>query len=326
MMSKTPNDFKDGSIEYYPGVKLGTKLSQELNEEDTLNQKFLVAIKHGHLELTKSFIEQGANDFTMGMFYAAKNHYHKIIDLLLEQDLEYILYFVLGFGLRGAAETGDGTLIYFFIDKGSEKWNTNFWDQGLAGASRGGHIDWVQFFIKKGAKELDLAMGEAVEKGHLDIAKFLIKTGAKYWDFGMYCAAHRGDLEAIQFFIDQGAKDWDYGMVGAVYGDNLDVIQFFIDKGAKCFNKGMKAAAQEGNSDLVLFFIDLGARDWNKGLCGSAFGGKKFMVEFFIDQGATKLKKAKKISDDNCYEDLTIFLQEKIQEQKKSKKVTCALM
>ena len=52
-----------------------------------------------------------------------------------------------------------------------------FWDDGLEGACRGGHIDMVKLMIEKGVKYWNCGLHIACKGGHMDIVKLLIESG-----------------------------------------------------------------------------------------------------------------------------------------------------
>ena len=61
-----------------------------------------------------------------------------------------------------------------------------YWNNGLYGACRGGHIDCIKFLIDKGA-DPNYGLYGACWGGHLDIVKLMIEKGATKCGCGMYC-------------------------------------------------------------------------------------------------------------------------------------------
>ena len=201
-------------------------------------------------------------------------------------------------GLILSVQTGNITLMKYFLDKEADNWlfameeashrgykdlieylayrstitftPTN-WNEGILMAAKGGHKDLIEYFISKGADDLDHAMWGAAEGGHKDLIDYLINRDQQIqvtynWNWGLNGAAIGGYRDLIEFFIYKGADDWNRGLDGAVIGGHKDLVEFFIYKGADDWNRGMEMAAIGGHKDLVNFLLlkeqRIGIQEW----------------------------------------------------------------
>ena len=85
-------------------------------------------------------------------------------------------------------------------------WNKSkyIYNQAMAWAAYGGHLDIVKYLIKKGKeanKRLDFndAMADAARGGHLDIVKYMIKKGADDFNYAIYDAVGGGHPEIVEY-------------------------------------------------------------------------------------------------------------------------------
>jgi len=110
-----------------------------------------------------------------------------------------------------------------------------YWDWGLYGASKGGHMDSIKFMIGKGANNWNDGLIGASEAGHIDIVKFMIEKGANWWNYGLRYACKGGYLDIVKLMIEKGATSWNHGLKNACYRGHLDIVKLTIKKGAnKC--------------------------------------------------------------------------------------------
>ena len=127
------------------------------------------------------------------------------------------------------------------------------WNEGLLGASIGGHLDLVKLMIEKGADNLDRALDYANEE-HLEIYKYLIDHGVDGLNYALDTAAYSGSLEMVKYFIEKGAKFVNNAIELAGQGGHLDVIEYLIEQDAN----PLRAAegAMDHHPEIVKYLID----------------------------------------------------------------------
>ncbi len=117
------------------------------------------------------------------------------------------------------------------------KMDINFyWDRGLYGACRSGHLDIVKLMIEKGACDWSGGLHTACKYGHLDTVKLIIKKGARDWN-----------------------RDWNWGLFYACRGGNIDIVKLMIEKGGNCWNWGLNNACKGGHINIIKLMIEKGA-------------------------------------------------------------------
>jgi ankyrin repeat protein len=96
-------------------------------------------------------------------------------DDLIELNLKFIKgdEKQLNYGLYGASESGNQSIVELMIEKGANDWN---W--GLCYACYGGHQSIVELMIEKGANDWHWGLRYACYGGHQSIVELMIKKGA----------------------------------------------------------------------------------------------------------------------------------------------------
>jgi hypothetical protein len=201
------------NINYYKTVQYAA----EQDDEDLIN----IILNNSKCLSTNYFY----NVWDEILFGSSKNNRKKLISNCIEKSNS--LYINMNNGLYGASESGNITLLKFFIDKGAYDFNV-----GMCFAARRGQKNIVKFLIKKGANCWNLALGYAARGGYKNLINYFIKKGAYDWNWGLYGSAQRGDIELINFFISKGADDWNSGLFGSIIRADKYLIRYFISKGA----------------------------------------------------------------------------------------------
>jgi hypothetical protein len=146
-----------------------------------------------------------------------------------------------------------------------------YWDWGLFGACKGGHLDIVKLMISKGANDWNYGLRGACRGGHLDIVKLMISKGSEgllNWNDGLYYACIGGHLDIVKIMISKGIEglsDWNYGLYNACLGGHLGIIKLMISKGADEWSWGLEGACAGGHLKIVNLMILKGAN--NCGYC-----------------------------------------------------------
>ena len=84
-----------------------------------------------------------------------------------------------------------------------------YWNYGLYGACRGGHMDIVKLLIEKGAGNWNCGLSGACSGGNIDIVNFMIEKGASSWNWGLRTACETYHLDIVKLMIKKGAdKCW----------------------------------------------------------------------------------------------------------------------
>ena len=149
--------------------------------------------------------------------------------------------------------------VNFFISKGADDWN-----EGMIGASKGGHLSLVEYFmskkwrLSKTVRTMNALMAVAAEGGHLPIVEYFISKGADDWDWGMFGAAKGGHLSLVEYFISKGANDWNEGLIRSASGGSFELVKYFISKGSKYyFGEALREATYENHTDIVVFLKEI---------------------------------------------------------------------
>ena len=82
-----------------------------------------------------------------------------------------------------------------------------YWNVGMWGACKGGHMDIVKFMIEKGAKSWTLGLEDASRNGHIDIVELMIEKGADYKHHGLYYACRYGHLDIVKLLFEKGRPE-----------------------------------------------------------------------------------------------------------------------
>jgi len=104
--------------------------------------EFEKACEHGHLEIVKLMIDQGATNWNNGLYIACKYGHLEIVKLMIEQ--------------------------------GATDWNT-----GLEGACYSGNIEIVKLMIEQGATDWNYGLYIAFREEHMEIIHLMINNGAE---------------------------------------------------------------------------------------------------------------------------------------------------
>ncbi len=115
-----------------------------------------------------------------------------------------------------------------------------YWNWGLWGASKGGHINIINLMIEKGADHLNGGLYDACFGGHIDIVELMIKKGANQWDGGLRRACSGSHIDIVKLMIEKGADHWDSGLHNACEGDHIDIVKLMIEKGATRCGSGYR--------------------------------------------------------------------------------------
>ena len=100
--------------------------------------------------------------------------------------------------------TGEIELVFQYVKRNSI-WD---WNYGLQGACQGGNVSIVEFIIKKGASQWNFGLQGACCGGHMHLVELMIKKGAKHLNNGLYYASIGGHVPIIHFLIQKGADSF----------------------------------------------------------------------------------------------------------------------
>jgi ankyrin repeat protein len=203
---------------------------------------FQTAISNGYLDVTKVFLEKGADA-------KAANKYGNT-------------------PLHWAAEKGHLDVVKYLVEeKGADiKAAANNGNTPLYRAARYGNLDVVKYLVEKGAnveaadKYGDTSLHWAARFGYWDVVKYLVEKGADFKaadkDGGtlLHWAARFGNWDVVKYLVEKGAdvkavdKDGDTPLHRAAENGNLDVVKCLVEeKGAD-----VKAANNDGWTPLHL--------------------------------------------------------------------------
>lgn len=202
-LSRPNNDYNDV---FFNACKSGNTdivefaISKAIKDKKILswNDGLEGACRGGHLKIAELMILKGANDWRFNFQHACKGGNVDIVKLMISKSRDITLnnYNV---GLFYACMGGHMSVVEFIILKVEGLVNSGEfgeprgpggpnepkrsleldWNDGLAGASTGGHMDIVLLMISKGANDWDSGFCGARESGHVDLVHFMIEKGAK---------------------------------------------------------------------------------------------------------------------------------------------------
>lgn len=185
-------------------------------------------------------------------------------------------------GLAEACRGGHMDIIQLMISRGATNWQT-----GLEKACGKGHIEIAKLMISRGATDYNKGMLYACRGGNMEIVRLMISLGATCWNKALSCACYGGNINLIRFLIKHGARNWQAGLNGACYGGHKKIVELMIQYGATGWNDALLFACYEGCLEIVELMISHGATDWKSGLIGACAGGHEEIVELMISRGAT---------------------------------------
>lgn len=117
----------------------------------------------------------------------------------------------------------------------SQRALTYWWNRGLRGACKGGHMDIINLMIKNGANDWDDGFEGACEGDRVDIAKLMVQKGATHFRQGLARACENRSLKIISFLIEKKQiiqYDWRNGLALACIYGHLDVAEIMFKNGA----------------------------------------------------------------------------------------------
>jgi len=149
------------------------------------------------------------------------------------------------------------------INKFNDMKNHDYWNYGLRGACRGGHVAIINLMIEKGADDWDDGLFEACRGGNIDIVNLMIQKEVNFWDDVLFGACQGGNIDIVNLMIQKGSNDWDWGLFGACRKGHIDIVNLMIEKGANDLNNGLFKACEGGHINIINLMIEKGANHCN---------------------------------------------------------------
>jgi hypothetical protein len=141
---------------------------------------------HGHLDIVKYAIDNGADDLDNAMYYAAREGQLSIVKFLVDKGADNFKS-----SIESAAELGQFKVVKFLVEISG---GIDLLD-ALNEAIMGGYIDIVKYLLNQGRANLNDALLTAVGVQRPDIIRLLIQSGANNIN------------EAIQYAKDEEVED-----------------------------------------------------------------------------------------------------------------------
>jgi ankyrin repeat protein len=293
---------------------------------------FETAIKNSYLNVTKVFVEKGAdvkaaaNYGNTPLHWAAeKGHWDVVKYLVEEKGADVKAADILGrTPLHRAAENGHLDVVKYLVEKGADV-KTAYKDgrTPLHLAAENRHWDVVKYLVEKGA-DVKVADNDgstplhwAAVNHHWDVVKYLVEKGAdvKASDNDgsnpLHWAAANRHWDVVKYLVEKGAdvkaadNDGNTLLHWAAESGNLDVVKYLVEKGAdvkaadKYGRTPLHWAAIYGNLDVVKYLVGekgadvkAAANDGETPLHRAARNGHLDVVKYLVEEKGVDVKAA----------------------------------
>jgi len=241
-----------------------------------------LAYKKGYKDLSKFIIidnaKSGYGDFWQSLQEAAKRNDMEHINFILDKFPTMSLIF----GGKGAASSGNISLVLYFMEKHMERLpkmkfptmhlRDDFIIQSLVGSTKSDKAKEIFDYLyptlnentKNDEKERHYGiLHEAANNGKEDMVYYLIDLGFNNWNGGLEGAARNSKpnaLKLVQFFLNKGVNELAQPLFIATYKAkknkqkvSYDIIKLLIEKGALYEKEGvLEEILEEANGDKEL--------------------------------------------------------------------------
>jgi ankyrin repeat protein len=253
---------------------------------------FQTAINNGYLDVTKVFLEKGADvkatkNGSTPLHWAAENGELNVVKYLVEKGADAKAANNVGnTPLHWAAENGELDVVKYLVEKGADvKAANNDGSTPLHRAAYNGKLDVVKYFAEeKGAdvkvanKYCDTPLHRAAYNGKLDKVKYLVeeksadvKAANKYGDTPLHWAAENGHWRVVKYLVEEKGADvkadnkyGDTPLHWAAENGHWHVVKYLVEKGtdANAANKygdtPLHWTARYGKFDVVKYLVEKG--------------------------------------------------------------------
>ncbi len=141
---------------------------------DEINKRFRISCGHGQVELAKSLVTLGANDFNIGFINACGNNHYEIVKWLITIGENS---FNLRVGFRIACRNGHGEMAKWLLltlnvnnNIDVDEFNSSFWF-----ACYNGHYEMAKWLITLGANAYKPGLHIANCNGHYELSGFILR-------------------------------------------------------------------------------------------------------------------------------------------------------
>lgn len=203
-----------------------------------INGNFQDACKRGDYQEVIRCIEQGANEWNLGLQWACHNGNPQIIQLLLSHGARYT------FGaLAESCRHSDSSLFFSIIKQiGAPEDKTGCFEH----ACQSGNMEILtylnQHFNDYGYQpQHDSRLEYAVRTGRLDLVQWVLSHKRKFTKSEVssaFCVACRvGEIRIVRILIDLGAKNYNKGLQAAYNNGHTEIVKLMISLGATNYNQ-----------------------------------------------------------------------------------------
>jgi ankyrin repeat protein len=294
---------------------------------------FKTAINNGYLDVTKVFLEKGADakaadkDGDTPLHWAAGNGKLELMKYLVEEKGADAKAANNGGNtpLHRAASNGKLDVVKYLVIKGADaKAANNGGDTPLHRAAENGGLDVVKYLVEEKGVDAkaannrgDTPLHWAAANGKLDLVKYLIegkyadpKAANSGGDTPLHRAAANGELDEVKYLIEKGADVKAADNAGdtplhwaATYG-KWDVVKYLVEKGADAGDTPLHWAATYGKLDVVKYLLEEKDADvkaaenvGNPPLQGAARYGELDVVKYLVEEKGADAKAADNAGD-----------------------------
>ena len=270
---------------------------------DCIDRAFLQAAEHGHLDVTKYFVELGVDVNKQRNYYgfckAAANGHLKVVQYLVS--VGSVVTVENNYAVRNAAANGHLDVVQYLIDLGADIHADN--DFAFRYACHYGHLHVVQYLVSNYHVDINLCDEEALHwaaiSGHLDVVQYLVSQGAHVeicQKQSTSTIAQNGHLHILKFLRTWPGFSSDpffdsVSLIHAAKAGHLDIVQYTVSQGVlSCqdYNQALKSAVTNGHLSVVQYFVSLGVNivDHNYSLLKSAvINGHLDIVKYLVSLG-----------------------------------------
>lgn len=232
--------------------------------------------------------------------YAFEGGNHEIICMILDILRRYNSNIIeqLLKGLYGACRGGNLEIFLTYKNKleklDSKIVDSIFINTCLGEACYSGNLDLVQLIISYGANNWNDGLAKACLGCHLEIIKFMLLKGASVnWlnkNISLYYICKNNDVDIVEFFMENYNYKSESGLCDACRSGNMKIVELMTKKHTYDWNQCLEDACSGGNIEIVNFMIKKGATRWNSGLYGACINRHLNFVKLMLQYGANNLK------------------------------------
>lgn len=153
--------------------------------------------------------------------------------------------------IKYLSKNGYDILLYKILS--SSTMSTKYiYNNAMAYASLGGHIEIVISMLQRGANNYNWVMTYAAEGGNIEIVQLMLNKGANdYYNLAMESAAYKGHMDIVELMLEKGANNYNFAMKSAAKNGHMEIVKLMLEKGACNYDEALSVANTEELKSLI---------------------------------------------------------------------------